>query len=284
MREGKGQALSNGDCPVVTRRPYPNFTGVYIDSAFRGVSSYNAMNVKLERRTSSLALQAIYTWSKSLDNKSAAAGIGNAIVGWNGYMDNHNPSLDYGRSDFDVGQRFVTNFVYQLPFGRGQQYLSSINKVADGVIGGWRLGGIVTYQQGFPFSVYGADPFGLLDVVFGTGNRTNQIGSVYPSGFNSTTGQWFNTSAFAQSAPAHYGTSGRNIARGPDISTWDMNIAKEFGLGERMRLEFRAEAFNVWNKPQYGAPSTTINTPTYGQITGLSLSRREIQFGLKLLF
>ncbi|MEJ2010570.1 MAG: hypothetical protein P8Z30_20865 [Acidobacteriota bacterium] len=87
--------LNNGDCPVANRRPYPNFTGQYIDSEWQGVSSYNAANVNLTRRTASTVLQLSYAWSHSLDDKSAAAGIGNSLAGWNGFMDNHNPMLDY---------------------------------------------------------------------------------------------------------------------------------------------------------------------------------------------
>ncbi len=273
--------LNNGDCPVNTRRPYPNFTGVYINSEWRGISSYNAANVKLERRTSALTMQAVYTWSKSLDNKSAAAGIGNAAIGWDGFMDNHKPQLDYGRSDFDVGQRFVTNFIYALPVGRGQRYMSTINKAADAVLGGWRVGGIYVAQLGFPISVYGEDPFGLLNVVFGSGNRANLVGN--PNGPKSVQ-EWFNTSAFAQSLPAHFGTSGRNIVRGPGRNDWDMNLAKTFTFTERLRLEFRAEAFNLFNHPQYGYPDATITDASYGQITGTSVDAREIQFGLKLIF
>jgi hypothetical protein len=134
--------LNNGDCPIVTRRPYPNFTGFYINSEWWGDASYNSANVKLERRTSTMSFQAVYTWAKSLDNKSAAAGIGGAGIGWDGFMDDHNPGLDRGRSDFDVDHRFVTNFVYELPFGRGRHYLGSVNKVVDSVLGGWQVTGI----------------------------------------------------------------------------------------------------------------------------------------------
>jgi hypothetical protein len=270
-----------GDCPVPGRRPYANFTGVYINSEWRGISSYNAANVKLERRTSSLTMQAVYTWSKSLDNKSAAAGIGNAAIGWNGFMDNHRPQLDYGRSDFDVGQRFVTNFIYALPVGRGQHYMANANKAADALLGGWRVGGIYTAQLGFPMSVYGTDPYGLNDVIFGSGNRANLTGS--PVG-PKTVNEWFNTANFTQSAPAHYGTSGRNIVRGPGINTWDLNLAKTFLFTERLRLEFRAEAFNFINHPQYAFPDATITDATYGKITSTRLDNRQVQFGLKFIF
>src|SRR3989442_804825 len=120
-------------------------------------------------------MQAIYTWSESLDNKSAAAVIGYAVAGWNGFMDNHHPNLDYGLSDFDVGSRFVANYLYQWPVGRGHQDQARSYKAADAVVDGWRLGGIVSVQGGLPCYVYGQDPFGLSDVIFGFGIRADRV-------------------------------------------------------------------------------------------------------------
>ncbi len=281
---GRPINLNNGDCPVAKRRPYPNFTGVYIDSEWRGISNYHAANVKLEHRTSSVVLQAFYTWAKSLDNKSAAAGIGNSIAGWNGFMDNHNPRLDYGRSDFDVNHRFVTNFVYELPFGRGKRFGSNVNRAPDAVLGGWRVGGVATFQRGFPFSVGAQDPFSLLDVIFGTGNRANQAGDPYPAGFKKSVNQWFNTAAFVQPAVAHFGNTARNFVRGPGLNNWDLNLAKSFSFTDRMRMELRVEAFNSFNHPQFSTPSNSIQSPTYGKIQSTRVDAREVQLGLKIIF
>ena len=277
--------LNNGDCPVASRRPYPNFTGVYIDSEFQGISSYNSANVQLTRRTSSLVTQLSYAWSKSLDDKSAAAGIGNAITGWNGFMDNHNPKLDYGRSDFNVGQRFVANFVYELPFGRGRRFGGSMNKVVDGFLGGWQTGGIVTYQGGFPFSIFCSDPFGLLDVIFGSGNRCNPVqgANVFPSGTR-TLSEYFNTQAFSQPLPAHFGALGRNTFNGPSLFQVDMNIQKAIPITERVHFEVRMEAFNLFNHPNFGLPNTTLTSPTFGVISGTSTINRELQWGAKIVF
>ena len=96
---------------------------------------------------------AVYTWAKSLDDKSAAAGVGSMVADFAGHMDDLNPRLDYGRSDFDVNHRFVTSLVYQLPVGRGKRFLGNLNKPADLALGGWQVTTIVTFQRGFPFSV-----------------------------------------------------------------------------------------------------------------------------------
>jgi hypothetical protein len=274
--------LNNGDCPLASREPYPNFTGTYINSEWWGDSNYHSANVKLERRTPNLYLQAVYTWAKSLDNKSAAAGIGTASIGWNGFTDNHNPGLDYGRSDFDVDHRFVSSFVYQLPFGRGKQYLSGLNRAADALLGGWQLTGIVTFQRGFPYSVYGADNLCLLDLPYCSGNRANLIGDPN-SGFTKSLDEWFNTGAFGLSDVAHYGDSGRNIMRGPGINNWDVGLGKTFSFTESLRMQFRVETFNTWNHPQYGTPNYNVTSPSYGRITS-ARDPRILQLGLKFLF
>ena len=141
---------SKAPCTPNSRLPYPNFTNFYINSDWHGYSNYNAVNAKFEHRTSSLAVTAVYTWAKSMDDKSAAAGVGASGTGYQGFMDNHNPQLDYGPSDFDVTQRFVASYVYDLPIGRGKKLLGTVNRAADILVGGWELTGISTFQTGFP--------------------------------------------------------------------------------------------------------------------------------------
>jgi len=273
--------LDNGDCPVAGRYPYPNFTGRYINSEWWGDSNYHSANVKFERRTSTLALQAVYTWAKSLDNKSAAAGIGGDAIGWDGFMDNHRPGLDYGRSEFDVNHRFVANFVYQLPFGRGKHYLSSVNKVVDAALGGWQVTGIVTFQKGFPYTIYSRDLFGLL-MPFGSGNRANLVGDPN-SGFTKSLNEWFNKDAFELPEVAHYGTLSRNTMRGPGLNNWDLGFGKSFSLTERLRLQFRGEMFNAMNHPQYNTPDHSMTSPTFAVVSS-ARDARIIQVGLKVLF
>ena len=120
-----------GDCPFLARRPYANITSSlgFLDSEWNGYSNYHAANVKFERRTSSMAITAVYTWAKSMDDKSAAAGVG-ATNAFSGHMNEHNQRADYGRSEFDVDHRFVNSFVYQLPVGRGKKFAGSMPAVA----------------------------------------------------------------------------------------------------------------------------------------------------------
>ncbi len=256
-----------GDCPVSARTPYPNFTNGTgtLDSHWTGYSNYNAANVRLERRSTDLALLAVYTWSKSMDDKSAAAGIG-ATNGFAGHMDDHNPNLDYARSDFDVGQRFVLSYVYQLPVGRGKKFGGQMNRLTDAAVGGWQWTGIATFQQGFPFSVQGNDNFGLLEA---RNQRATLVGNPHAN-FHKSINQWFNTAAFAQPLAGSFGNSGRNILREPGINNWDMGVGKSFALGDRASFQFRVEGFNVFNHTQWGvdpgSPSAAAGGPGTGAV------------------
>jgi len=271
--------------PVASRKPYQNFTGVYIDSEWRGRSNYQSGNIKLEHRSTSLTFQAAYTWSKSLDDKSAAAGIGASGGGFQGFMDNHRPELDYGLSDFDVKSHFVSNFVYELPVGRGKRYLGNANRAADAAIGGWQLGGIITLQKGFPFSINANDANCLLDTPFCAAlNRADPVSGQNPnSGFTRSTAEWFNTAAFVQPGPGFYGTTARNYLRGPGFNNWDMSLAKSVALTERMRFQLRLDAFNTFNHPHFNAPNSTIGSPGFGSIT-TAQPGRILQLGAKFQF
>ena len=184
MRRNIAQALPyTADQPSVQeRKPFPNF-GVYINSDWSGYSNYNALNAKLEHRGRSALLTFAYTWAKSTDSKSAAAGIGASnFNGWQGFLNNHDPQRDHGLSDFDVDHRLVGSFVYNLPFGQGEKFATDAKGVKNAVIGGWQVNGIYTWQRGFPITVMAQDLGGVLDT-FGT-NRADVVGDANPSGFN----------------------------------------------------------------------------------------------------
>jgi hypothetical protein len=284
MRRNIAQALPYDPAnplSVRERKPFPNFE-VYIDSDFSGDSNYNSMNAKLERHTSSLVATVVYTWAKSTDNKSAAAGIGaSGFNGWQGLLDNSRPELDRGRSDFDVDHRLVGSFVYNLPFGQGEKFAGDATGVTNAIVGGWQVNGIATFQRGFPMTIQAADAGGLNDS-FGT-NRANQVGDPYPSGFERSINAWFNTAAFAQPAPGQFGNIGRNTLRGPGINNFDLALFKNFDLGMGSRLQFRFESFNAFNHTQWDAPNPNVANPNFGRVLGTRPARIN-QLGLKWLF
>jgi hypothetical protein len=208
-------------CPFFLRQPLPNFAiPGPLNSSWTGYSNYNAGNVKLEHRSSDLALLTVYTWAKSMDDKSAPAGIGSAGAGFAGHMDDRIPSLDYGPSDFSVKHRFVNSVVYALPIGRGKRVLGNADRLVNLAVGGWQLTAITTFQTGFPFSITAPDPGAYLSF----GMRANQIGD--PNISHKSINAWFNTAAFAQPAFGVYGSASRNTLTQPGINNWDMEWAR----------------------------------------------------------
>jgi hypothetical protein len=269
-----------GDCPVLARRPHPNF-GTYIDSDWSGNASYHALNFKLERRTNSMIFTTIYTWARSIDSKSAAAGVGNDVAGWQGFLNNHDVRRDRGRSEFNVDHRLVGSFVYELPFGRGKRFLSDAPTVVDYILGGWQVNGIVTFQAGFPMTITGSDVGGLNDTS-GT-NRADIVGSIDQSGFNRTIDKWFDTSAFKQPAAGFLGNSGRGILDAPGINNWDTGLFKNFRITERASVQLRLESFNAWNHTQWSVPNRNVADSRFGRVLGTRPARIN-QLGLKIVW
>ena len=265
------------DCPVLARRPFVNF-GTYIDSDWSGNSSYNAVNVKIEHRSNTMLFTAVYTFAKSIDSKSAAAGIGNDVAGWQGFLNNADIRRDRGRSEFDVDHRLVSSLVYELPIGRGKKFGSNLHKAADLIIGGWQVNAIATFQSGFPMTITAADLGGLNDT-FGT-NRANLVGTAK---LTKTIDQWFDTSAFKQPAAGFLGTSGRSILRAPGINNWDTGLFKNFAITERLSFQFRFESFNAFNHTQWGVPVRNVADPNFGKVLGTRAARIN-QLGAKLVW
>jgi hypothetical protein len=281
MRINIAQALPyTPDNPTVAgRKPYPNF-GTYIDSTWSGYSDYHALNATLTHRGRGLIGTVAYTWAKSTDSKSAAAGIGaNESAGWQGFLNNHDVARDHGLSSFDVAHRVVASFVWNLPFGKGERVAGDASGFKQAVIGGWQLNGIYLWQVGFPISIFAADVGGVLDS-FGT-NRADIVGDIHSGG--GTISQWFNTAAFAQPALGAFGNSGRSILRGPSINNLDLGLFKNFSLAMRSTLQFRVEAFNALNHPQFSGVGQNIAAPNFGVITS-ARDGRIVQLGAKLLW
>ncbi len=282
MRQNIAQAFpydSASPLPVEARRPFPNFV-VYIDSNWGGRSNYNAFNTKLEHRGRGSLLTFAYTWAKSTDSKSAAAGIGaSGFNGWQGFLNNHDPERDHGLSDFDVDHRLVGSFVYNLPFGNGERYAGDATGVKNAIVGGWQVNGIYTWQRGFPITIQ-ADDLGGLNDTFGS-NRADIVGD--PDVGDQTVEHWYNTAAFVQPGLGQLGNTGRNILRGPGVNNLDFSLFKNFEFGHDMRLQFRFESFNFFNHPQFNRPDSNVSSATFGVLNSARPGRIN-QLGLKFLF
>jgi len=286
--------IDQAPCTVASRRPYPNFTNFYINSDWHGYAKYNAMNVKFEHRSGDLAVTGVFTWAKSMDDKSAAAGVGGTGEGFQGTTDNHHPELDYGPSDFNVDHRFVASYVYQLPIGRGKKLLGGSGRALNLLVGGWEMTGITTFQTGFPLSVYANDINGLLQAV------PQRADVVSGCDLYAGTGpyQRLNPACFTQPALGVFGKSSRNFLRQPGINNWDMGFGKNFLITERVRFGLHVDTFNTFNHHQYAgdvgglvlagsggnvAISRSVGAADFGQITQAS-SPRVVQLSGKLTF
>lgn len=253
-------------------RLFPGLGSVNVQEA-RGNSIYHGLQAELSRRfASGLQFTASYTFSRTIDDGGGAYG--------SGPQDFRNIRLDRGLADQDVRNRFVLSGVYDLPFGKGRKYGSNFNRTTEALVGGWQVNTIITVQSGLPFSLSTpGSPGGRPDLV---GNLTINAGN---------TQQYFNTKAVAQvplnseDVMLRPGTLGRNALIGPGVRTVDLSLFKKFPLTERLKFEFRAEAFNIANHPVYSNPVTDITSGSFGQILGTVLSsERQVQFAAKLLF
>ena len=264
---------------VAARKPFPNFA-TYIDSEWSGRSSYNALNTKIEHRGVGAILTFAYTYAKSTDSKSAAAGIGaSGFNGWQGFLDNHDPERDYGLSDFDVDHRLVGSFVYNLPFGSGEKFAGDATGVKNAVVGGWQVNGIYTWQRGFPITITAADLGGLNDTSAPTG--PNLVGD--PSTGDRTVDRWFNTAAFAQPAPGALGDLGRNTERGPGVNNLDLALFKNFPITSTSPAAVPA---GVVQRAEPYAVRECVDEPRRGNFGVVTSARpaRINQLGLKVIF
>jgi len=236
------------------------------------MSNYNSLQLKLQKNFSrGLQFLASYTYGKSLDYAGSSASGGGAVGGPQTYTDR---KAGYGPSGFDIAQRFVGNFVYQLPFGN-----NSANPFVKRVIGGWEVDGIATIQTGLPFTV---------TLNQGVNNGAPSWPNRVCSGTLSNPGPslWYNPACFVAPPANTYGNSARGVLFGPGLTDFDISFVKNTTIKERFVLQFRADSFNLLNTPSFSVSgiNTSIGSPTAGAITSTNVDNREFQLALKLTF
>ncbi len=262
-------------------RPFPQFSNVQILGADLGRSDYRALNVGVEKRMAQgLQFKVNYTYSIFLDNLDARSEIGNGVAFTNYYNQNN----DFGLSANDLRHRVVISTIYELPVGRGKLFAPS-NRVVEALIGGWSVGTIVEAHTGPPLNI---TELTNNTNSYSDGVRPNVVGNPTISG-NRTTAQqlaeWFNKAAFAAPAPYTFGNAGRTFGVAPGLFSLDASLLKDFSW-ERYVLQFRVEALNFTNHPNFASPNTQQGSPTFGEVTSLVAGNqaRIIQLGLHLKF
>jgi hypothetical protein len=263
-------------------RPNPLFDDITLIES-RGHSAYKALQIKFQQRFDrGLTVLTSYTLGDSNDDASgffASAGDPNFP------QDSRNPSLEYGRSSFDVRHRFSTSFAWEMPFGSGQRWLEN-NGTLSTILADWEVQGIVTLQSGRPFTVallpeVDNSNTGRSTLGFGANDRPNLVGN--PALENPAPERWFNTSAFTVPPFGSFGDAGRNILEGPDFQNVSLALTKDVSVREGVTLQLRAETFNLFNRTNFNLPDAFVGSPTFGQIVSAESPRR-CQFGVKLIF
>jgi hypothetical protein len=255
-----------GPGAVQARRPYPLF-GAITYNAQDASSIYNALQVKYEKRAAAGFWYLVsYTYSQNFFVQDTPAAGGDY-------------AYQKALASFNIPQNLTISAGYQLPFGKGRRFLANTNALANTVLGGWQMQGIMVLHSGLPFT-----PTISRDVSnTGIGGQLpNRIASGQLS--NPTIADWFNKAAFVVPANYTYGNSGGDILRADRFKNLDFSLFKQFQVSERVRIEFRAEAFNLTNSPTFNPPGSNIDTSSGGVVTSTLSAPRNIQGALKFSF
>jgi hypothetical protein len=254
---------------VEQRRPWPAYGNFQMVDPSAN-SNYHALAAKLQQRFSrGLTYLVGYTWSKAIDSGSA---IRNNAGDNQWPADSYNLHRERALSQFHAGRRLVLSLLYELPLGTGR------------LLGGWQLGSILTFVDGTPQHVGGIGDTNATTLY--EGNRPNATG-ISPFPAKQTVDQFWNIAAFDTTSPSLtwlFGTTGRNVLFKPGTRQWDFSMVKNTSIHEGHSLQFRFEAFNFANHPNWNVPSVDPRTAaTFGRITS-ARTMREMQFGLKYMF
>jgi hypothetical protein len=261
------------------RRPWTDLGQI---QSINGVSnsSYNALSTKFTQRFSKGLTSLVgFTWSKSIDLGSALRPSGlntSSPLNWYDF------SSSRGLSDFNVGRRLVASVLYELPFGRGKTFAGNWSGPLNKFVEGWQVGSIVTLADGTPMNVGGiGDPTNTEETTLPDAT------GISPFLSNPTAQRFWNIAAFNGSNPQlsyRYGTTARNTLFTPGTRSWDFSIIKNTTIKEHHTLEFRFEAFNFANHPNWLPPSANVLVPSTFGVINAAKTMRDIQAGLKYSF
>jgi hypothetical protein len=271
--------------PATRPNPYVGNGVTWFDE---GTSSYHSLNVSLVKRTThGLTFKTNYTYSKVIDLNSAIL----APSAMNEPPDVFSPyhlNLNRGVASYSLNHQFNGNFSYQLPFGNGQRFGSGAGGVLDKLIGGWQWNGIVTVQDGFPFTPLAGSN------TSGTGDANQSDVPNWNPDFRGKVilgkpDQWYDPRAFVLPTQGTFGNVARGSLRGPGLIQFDTSLFKRIQITERLNLQFRIEAFNVFNHANFSYPGQVVFTgssysSSAGVISQTATTSRQIQFAMKLQF
>jgi hypothetical protein len=280
----------NGINPATGTVPFPQFGPIDVKGTTDN-SHFHAWQTSVQRRfQSGVSASLNYMWSHGINDGSTGGGEADYP------QNNACRTCEVASADFDVRNVLSANVVYEIPFGKGRRY-GNKGGISNFVIGGWQLSGIVSARSGNPVNVIiersaSAVPDGLSVQNGSYFTRPNYVSGMTVVPTDQTITNWINPLAFSKPADGTWGNAGRNLARGPNFWQTDLSLVKGFPITDRVGLDFRAEAFNAFNRAQFGDPSGDFSSPSFGRITTTvnngaatgSGTAREFQFSLRLRF
>jgi len=265
--------------------PFPEFSSVGIQADNVGNSTYDSLQLSAQQRFArGASINASYTWAKLIsDTDTLTTWLEPNIAG---VQNPRNLRGEKSLSSDDARQRLVVSYVYDLPFGHGMRFLSHSPSIVDAVLGGWGVGGVTTLMTGFPLGFTTAQN---LTSSFGGGSRPDYMSGCAKQVTGDATqrvGRWFNTACFVQPAPFTFGDEPRNDStlRAAGVANWDASAYKTFPIAhsDQVNMQFRAEAFNLFNRVQFGYPGLTQGASNFGIVSSQLNNPRLLQFSLRL--
>jgi len=267
-------------------RPFPAFGNINIRGSDQNKAQYDSFVLRAQKRLSSgLTFLNSLTWSKNMDRSSGGAGSDvnrGSVAPQNVY----NLPAEWGLAIVDAKIRYSMTGSYELPFGRGKKFLGSTSRAADLAVGGWVLNVVNVISTGYPLIIT-QTPNNNSQYFGGASQRPNAAGPdpTTPGSVGQRIFNWINPAAFTKAGPLTYGNVSRTISeRGPGLYNWDISLFKNFSIYERFKAQFRFEALNAFNTPQFRSPNTTFGGGSFGRILSQGNFPRFIDLALRLQF
>jgi hypothetical protein len=282
---------------VAADRPYPAWSIIQSVTNL-AESNYNSGTVDVSRRSAKgLTFDASYTWTRDLSNAAGATPNAFAVAGGSYLTDRFHPGYDYGNVAYDRKHRFLATWLYDLPFGSGQRWLTG-GSALDKVVGGWQLAGVNILQSGPFLTPYqqSVDPANTNILTTVGQARTDQLTNMSPYAQHRTTTQWLNPAAFPYlnlqnpdgTGIGRFGNAPVGGVVGPGTANFSLSILKSIAIYEQARLQFSAEAANVLNHRNYEPPSMQVDSGGFGAITALQTAEgagpRSLQLSARIIF
>lgn len=283
---GVGSLANPTISPVQLLLPYPEYTSVSLSNAGTAAAFYYSAYIRAQKRFShGFTILASYTWSRSEDDILGASIPGSSNVSSPGGPQNaYNQAAEWSLSTQDVPNRFTTAITYELPFGKGKPVVGNSGRVLNYFVGGWSINTIGIVQDGFPLNVTQPNNNSPLGASVQRPNATG-INPATSGSPDQRIGDWINPAAFTQVPEFAFGNISRFLTlRGPDLFNWDASLFKTVAIRERVKAQFRFEAFNATNTVEFANPNTTLTNSSFGLITSQVNHPRLLQLGVRVTF